>query len=78
MFPYFVFTHFKIIPCLQGKRTAAKQIFSSARHGMSRLCLRTVEFAAEAADRRCKRLTNGQVRGYYTINKISEQVAEPL
>ena len=50
---------FIIIPCLQGKKAAAKQIFSSARHGMSRLCLRIVEFAVKTADRRCKRLTHG-------------------
>ena len=48
-----------IIPCLQWKKAAAKQIFSSARHGMSRLCLRIVEFAVKTADRRCKRLTHG-------------------
>ena len=58
-----------IIPCLQWKKAAAKQIFSSARHGMSRLCLRIVEFAVKTADRRCKRLTHGYVRGYYTIKK---------
>ena len=50
---------FIIIPCLQGKKAAAKQIFSFARRGMSRLCLRIVEFAVKTADRRCKRLTHG-------------------
>ena len=56
-----------IIPCLQWKKAAAKQIFSSARHGMSRLRLRIVEFAVKTATRRCKRLTHGQIRGSYTM-----------